>query len=277
MTNRFKLGPTHFIIPDTQCKPGQDNEQLAWIGDYVADKQPDVVVHLGDHWDMPSLSSYDRGKLKFEGRRYKHDIKAGNDAMRAFWEPIDAMNEQRRINKKKMYRPRYVFLMGNHEERIARAIESNFKEFAGEGKDPYRGGMIGYHHLYLDGWEVHNFLEPIEIDGVHYAHYFYNPMSGHPWGGQASTMLKNIGFSFTQGHRQGKQSAERHLADGTVHRGLVVGSCYLHDEDYKGPQGNHHWRGCIQKHEVRAGNYDMMEISLNFLRERYRIKRAYYY
>jgi hypothetical protein len=222
---------------------------------------------------MPSLSSYDRGKLRFEGRRYQDDINAGNLGMRKFWQPINEMNEQRRRNKKKLYNPRCVFLFGNHENRIERAIDSNFKEFAGPSKNPYSGGMIGYHHLNLHGWETHPFLEPVEIDGVQYAHYFYNPMSGHPWGGMASTMLKNIGFSFTMGHRQGKNSAERHLADGTVHRGLVVGSYYQHDEEYRGPQANHHWRGIIVKHEVRDGNYDMMEVSLDFLKQRYIIKQ----
>jgi hypothetical protein len=59
-----------------------------------------------------------------------------------------------------------------------------------------------------------------------------------------------------------------------VQRGLIVGSYYQHDEDYKGPQGNHHWRGIIVKHEVRDGNYDMMEVSMDFLRERYNIKRS---
>jgi hypothetical protein len=155
---------------------------MSWVGDYCADKRPEVIVHLGDHWDMPSLSSYDKGKLKFEGRRYKADVEAGNEGMRLFWEPINALNEQLRSNKKKLYKPRCVFLFGNHEERIERAVQSS-----GELE-----GLLGYHDLDLAGWETHNFLEPVVIDGVHYAHYFYNPMSGHPWGGMASTMLKNI-------------------------------------------------------------------------------------
>ena len=264
MSKRFKLGPKHIIIPDTQCKPGVDLMHLAWIGDYIADKRPDVIVHLGDHWDMPSLSSYDKGKLKFQGRRYNEDIEAGNHAMKLFWQPILELQEDQRRNKKKIYDPRFVFLMGNHEERIETAIQQSPEMLQ---------GTIGFEDLDLLGWEVHKFLHPVEIDGVQYAHYFYNPMSGHPWGGMTSTMLKNIGFSFTMGHRQGKNQAERHLADGTVQRGLVVGSYYSHDEEYKGPQANYHWRGIIVKHEVRDGNYDLMEVSLDFLRTRYERKQ----
>ena len=64
----------HLIIPDTQVKPGVDLNYLAWVGKYIVEKKPDVVVQIGDFADMPSLSSYDTGKKSFEGRRYKDDI-----------------------------------------------------------------------------------------------------------------------------------------------------------------------------------------------------------
>ena len=119
------------------------------------------------------------------------------------------------------------------------------------------------------GWTVHEYLTPVVLDGVHYAHYFYNPNTGRPLGGVAHTRLKNIGFSFTMGHQQGKDQAERYLSNGQVHRGLIVGSFYQHEEEYKGPQGNEHWRGCIYKHEVREGNYDIMELSIQYLMEKW--------
>ena len=46
-------------------------------------------------------------------------------------------------------------------------------------------------------------------------------------------------------------------------------NCYLHEEDYKGPQGNTHWRGIIIKHEVAGGEYDPMFVSLDYLCRRY--------
>jgi len=45
-------------------------DHLTWAGQYAVDKKPDVIVHIGDHWDMPSLSHYDKGTKSFEGRRY---------------------------------------------------------------------------------------------------------------------------------------------------------------------------------------------------------------
>ena len=63
----------HLIIPDTQCKPNNSFDHLAWAGEYAVKIKPDVIVHLGDHWDMPSLSVYDIGKKSFEGRTYHSD------------------------------------------------------------------------------------------------------------------------------------------------------------------------------------------------------------
>ena len=115
----------HLVIPDTQVKPDMPVDHLYWAGRYAAATKPDVIIHLGDHWDMPSLSSYDVGKKSFEGRRYVNDIEAGKHAMWAFMHPI--LDEQRRLrlNKKKTWNPRMVFLLGNHEQRIERAIETD--------------------------------------------------------------------------------------------------------------------------------------------------------
>ena len=81
---------THLVIPDTQIKPGVPLEHLSWIGRYIVKRKPDVIVHLGDHYDFPSLSYYDRGKLSFEGRRYKADIRAGHEALDILEGPLNA-------------------------------------------------------------------------------------------------------------------------------------------------------------------------------------------
>lgn len=252
----------HLIIPDTQCRPGVPLEHLRWLGKYIAHKQPEVIVHLGDHYDMPSLSSYDKGKKSFQGRRYQADIAAGNRGMDLLMAPIHDLNDKRRRDKKALYKPRQVFLLGNHEERIDRAIQL---------EPELLDGTIGYEHFNLKqhGWEVHDFLEPVAIDGITYSHYFYNPRTGRPYGGMISTMIKQVGYSFTQGHRQGKEIGEIQRSNGRIDRGLIVGSFYQHDEEYAGPQGNEYWRGVIMKHEVKDGNYDLMEVSLDFLRRRY--------
>lgn len=245
-------GRTHFVIPDTQVKPGGPTDHFAWIGQYIVDRNPDVVVHLGDHWDMPSLSMHDPlGSMAMEGARYENDIESGNAAMLALVAPL----------QRAKLTPEMHFLMGNHENRIERAVY----------RDPRYAGTIGSHHLNASrcGFKVHDFLQIADIDGIWYSHYFYAPNSGRPWGGTVDNRLNKIGHSFTQGHEQGCRYTSRYLANGEEQHGLVVGSCYLHDESYKGPQGNHHFRGVIVKHEVRGGAYDVMRVSLDYLCRKY--------
>lgn len=247
----------HFCIPDTQVKPGVPIDHLTAAGNYVVAKQPEVIVHLGDHFDMHSLSSYDKGTRKAEGARYQEDIEAGIRAMEAFLAPIRKYNKRKKKNKEKQYKPRMVFLLGNHEDRIMRHVNAH----------PELEGKLGYHDLKLEemGWEVVDYLKPIEIDGITYAHYFYNPNTGYAYGGKASTKLNNIGFTFVMGHQQGLDMAMKHLANGKTLRGLVAGSFYQHDEGYKGPQANDHWHGCLMLHEVKDGDYCLMELSLDYL------------
>lgn len=247
-----KVGRTHLVIPDTQVKPGVPMDHLRWIGQYIADRKPDVIIHLGDHWDMPSLSTHDPiGSLAKEGARYEADVASGNEAFDALCKPWQGGE----------YLPECHFLTGNHEQRIERAINS----------DPRYAGTIGYHHLNAArrGFTVHPFLKIASIDGVWYSHYLANPLTGRPWGGTTDNRLNKIGHSFTQGHEQTYRHGSRFLANGLEQHALICGASYLHDELYKGLQGNQHWRGIIVKHEVRDGSYDIMRVSLGYLCRRY--------
>lgn len=244
---------THLYIPDTQVKPNIDTRYLTWIGRYIADKRPDVIIHGGDHWDFPSLSSYDRGKKKFEGRRLKADIDAGNKGLKDLEAPFINIDG---------YNPEMHITLGNHEERLMRFVNDN----------PEFDGVLSYDQLYLDNWQVHDFLKPAFIDGIAYCHYFANPFTGRAYGGSATNILNKLAMSFTMGHRQIKDIAEKPLIDGRMLRGLVAGASYPHDEDYKGYQGNYHWRGIVLKTEVKNGNYCLIEVSLDYLERRYESK-----
>ena len=75
---------THLIIPDAHAMPNVSNERFTWLGKLVAEIQPDVIVDIGDWCDMESLCIYDKGKLQFEGRRYKKDVQCALDAKERF-------------------------------------------------------------------------------------------------------------------------------------------------------------------------------------------------
>jgi len=250
----------HLVIPDTQLRAQDDLKFLENIGHYIVDKQPDVIVQIGDFADMPSLSSYDVGKKSFEGRRYKSDIEAAKNGMAVLLGPLNAYNDKQRRNGKRQYHPRRVLTLGNHEDRISRAINS----------DPKLDGTLDLSDLGYEaaGWEVHPFLEVVVIDGVAYSHYFVTGVAGRP-ASTAAAQLNKKHMSCVAGHQQGRQSASAYRADGKRITSIIAGSCYEHNEDYLGPQGNNHWRGVVMLHDVSDGEFDEMYVPLDYLRKKY--------
>jgi hypothetical protein len=254
------MSKTHLVIPDVQIRDGDDTEFLTCIGRYIVAKQPDVIVNLGDFGDMPSLSSYDAGTRAFEGRRYRKDVDATKAAMDDLLGPLKRFKEKAKKNKEKQYHPKMVLTLGNHEHRINRAVNL----------DPKLDGVLSIDDLQYNesGWEVHDFLEVVVIDGIAYSHYFTSGLLGRPVT-TANACLNKKHMSCIQGHQQGLQIATSHKADGNPITCVIAGSCYEHDEDYLGPQGNKHWRGLLVLHEVNDGAFDLMPVSLKFLKDKY--------
>jgi len=255
----------HLVIPDTQVKDGVDISYLNWVGQYIVHKKPDVIVMTGDFADMPSLSSYDKGTKGFEGRRYRKDIEAAHNGMAALMAPILDYNYTQRFHKKAQYKPRMVLTLGNHENRINRAVNS----------EPILEGTISIDDLEYEkwGWEVYPFLDVVEIDGVLYSHFFPRSANGRVMQNRngaptAKLQVMREAKSCTAGHMQGLDWHAMQTQDRILY-GLIAGSCYLHDEEYLTPQGEKYWKGVIMKHGVKDGQYDPMFISLDYLRARY--------
>lgn len=251
---------THLVIPDCQIRPGDDLEFLKAIGNCIVDQKPDVVVQIGDFADMPSLSSYDVGKKAFEGRRYRADVEATQEAMSTLLGPLDEFNTKARRNKEKQYQPRRILTLGNHEGRITRVVNG----------DPKLDGTISIDDLGYEkyGWEVYDFLEPVIIDDIAYCHYFVTGVMGRPCT-SARLQLTKKHMSCISGHQQGLDIATDHRADGTRLTSVIAGSCYEHNEDYLGPQGNRHWRGLLMLREVKQGEFDLIPLSLNYVKRKY--------
>ena len=246
----------HFVIPDVQAKPGQDFSFLRKIGEYIVEKKPEKIICLGDFADMPSLSSYDVGKKAFEGRRYTKDLVAAEEAMATLLEPLWDYNARAKKNKDKQYRPEMHLTLGNHEQRIDRAINSDAK----------LEGLISYDDLpYEDcGWKVYPFLDVVVIDGIAYSHYFVSGLMGRP-ATSANAQLNKTHMSCISGHQQGLQIATGKTGDGKLIHSIIAGSCYEHNEDYLGRQGNNHWRGALMLNDVNDGDFDIMPLRISYL------------
>lgn len=245
------------IIPDTQAKPGDDLLHIEALNKYILDKRPDCIVQLGDLWDFPSLSSWDKGKKAAENKRVSEDWEIGCELVAVLmdgWEEAD-------------YFPRLVYVKGNHENRVDRYMESNPEI-----------DMLPDCLAFMEdmGWEAHEFLEPTEVNGITFCHFFPKSSKGtvtaaSSRNGAASAMaqLRNNMTTCIAGHRQGYDSAIYALTDKRL-RSEIVGSFYTHDEAYMGPHGNDYWRGVLWLNRVDGlGDYDKTEVSLGYLMERY--------
>jgi len=253
------------FLPDTQDQHGVPKDHLRAAGNYIVEKQPDHVVHIGDHWDMPSLSQYEeKGSKYWEGKAIQADLDAGYEGMEELLGPLWNHNRKRGRWKKAPYKPNLVFTRGNHEQRLDRLIHN----------EPRLDGVFSHDSFQIEkfGWTDVPFLEPIIINGVAFSHYFCNPDSvmSNPVGGTIENRLSKLGHSFAQGHEQTFKSGIKYNALGAPLRGLVCGSFYQHDEEYRGAQKNRqHWRGILYMHELEDGYFSLMEVSLDYLLREY--------
>lgn len=258
-----KEGPLRIlVIPDTQCMPGVPTNHFTALGRYTASKRPDVIVHLGDFRDMPSLSSYESAVRRArEGRCKVADIDAGNKAIELF---------ENELAKAKGYSPVKVMLEGNHDGwnehgRIGR--------YLAEHPDDQRLFELVPFLEKQCGWQVFPFLQTVEIAGVLYCHLFPYSAKGTVTGaslrmgaGSASAQVKAVMQSCTAGHKQGLDVAIYNTPVST-HRGLIAGSFYQHQDGYM--PGARFWRGVLTKTEAQDGNYGLVEVSLDFLLRKY--------
>lgn len=247
------MGKTHLVIPDSHSHPEHKNDRYTWLGHLINDVKPDTVIDIGDWFDMPSLSSYDKGKAQFEGRRYRSDLNAGIDAQNRLREVV-------RSAKRKL--PRFVRTLGNHEYRIIRALE----------RDPVLIGTIGLADLQSRdyGWEEHDFLNPVEIDGIRYCHYFTTGVKNLPVGGahQAYTLLVKEHASCIMGHTHTRDSAIQRAGDRFI-QALVVGCYQDYDADWAGPANTKWNRGVYILRNVENGQFDEEWVSIGRIKAEY--------
>ena len=256
MTEPLKI----MVIPDCQVRDGIPLDHLTWAGMAIVDYEPDVIVNIGDFADMPSLSTYEKaGSKYFEGKRYHTDIEVAKNGMAMLLAPLRAEQERLIRNKKANYTPRMVLTLGNHENRIDRAIKA----------EPILEGTISINDLGYDkDWEVYGFLKPVFINGVGFSHYWPVGVMGRP-AAMAVSIINKLHMSCVAGHQQGKQVAYGKRADGSSLCAIIAGSFYQHDEEYMDQLSNRHWRGIVILNEVIDGRFDEMFLSIDYLKRRY--------
>ena len=246
-------------------------DHLTWLGHFIVEEKPDVLVNIGDFADMQSLCHFDKGKKCFEGRRYADDCRAAQLGMQVLFAPLEAYQEQQRSDNaneawdlrysKPVYEPKLkVFLLGNHEARVDKAIE----------QDAILEGTISMQDLGYEkfGWKVIPFLQTVKIEGVNFCHYFVSGSMGRPVA-SAKSLLQKKHQSCVMGHTQQRDIAFDYRADGKQITALFTGAYYEGHHDYLGPQGNVHFRGVWMLKDVVDGEFEAVPYTLEELRRRY--------
>lgn len=247
------------VIADTQVDNDSPLDHLAALSRYIWKHKPNTIVHIGDHWDFPSLSSYASG-LEREGRRLRDDLDGGMRALDIIFEYV---NERNRSAKKVPYTPNKRFIMGNHEHRLKRFINDH----------PFLDGLVDLDFIIESkGWTVNQYLDPLWVDDICFIHYLPNPESSRAIGGSIENKLNKFPHSFVHGHQQKHQYGRRQNLMGKPHFGACAGSFYMHDEGYRGAN-NTEIRGFLhlKNFENRYGfsDYDSEFVSLERLLKQY--------
>lgn len=248
------------VIADTQVSPESDVSHIEALSKYIWEHKPAHIVHIGDHWDFPSLSFYAK-QVDKEGQRLVNDLQAGADSLGM----VMAYSEERLLKAKgkAVYAPELHFCTGNHEVRLFRMLESN----------PHLLGLVDLPKMISKaGWQYHDFLKPVIINDVVFRHYLVNPQTGKPVGGGIENKLNKTQYSFVHGHQQQYQYARRQNTLGRPHFGVCAGSFYITDEKYRAYEnteirGFTHMRSFTNRYGYT--DFDVEFVSLERLMENY--------
>lgn len=247
-------------IPDAHARPGESLRRFGDLGRLVDSLRPEAIVCVGDWWDLPALSRYDRGRRAAEGRRWLADRDAGARAMDAFREPWAGAR----------YRPQMVFLHGNHEARADEIGESS----------PELAGAVGTAALEVEswGWEVHPFGAIVDVHGYAVSHFLPSGIMGRGISGvmiARSIVTKSL-CSGAMGHSHLAGAHTETDALGRRLQGLSLG-CYV--DPAEPPEGwnrqtKRFWAsGCYLTHHQAPGYGDPEWWGFHRIRKSFRRKR----
>ena len=249
------------LVPDPHAHPDHHNNRADWLGRYILATKPTIVVNIGDAADMPSLSSFDKGKGSFSGANYEKDINAHLDFQDRMWQPIKASK------RKQPYR---IVHEGNHEQRLKRVLEYD-PHLAGE-----KFGLSFNNYQFKE-----NYHEVIEYEGgtpgintiedIVFAHFFISGVMGRAIGGlnHASSLLNKNFQSSVQGHSHLLDYSVKTTSNGKKIMGLVGGVYQDYESVWAGNVNKLWWSGLCHLRNVKDGAFDLETISIESLKKEY--------
>ena len=238
------------VVADPQTDATTPTAHLEALGRYIWEHKPGTIVHIGDHWDFPALSSYASQK-EIEGARLADDLRGGEEAFKKI---MAYTNEKNRTSHRPAYAPVKHFCKGNHENRLERYISQNIILEGLIDIDSFIGSQ---------GFTVHQMCVPLFVQEVCFIHYLENSQSGRPVGGSIDNKLNKFPHSFVHGHQQFYQFGRRQNLLGKPHFGVCAGSFYMHDEGYRG-SNNTEVRGFVHLKSY-TNRYGYADFDVDFM------------
>lgn len=250
---------TVLLIPDTHAMPGDNLNRFDGLMALLngRDVKLDKVVHIGDLWDFESLCTHDMNSPHWYQRSLSKDIEAGFAALDKIVSIAYACGTSD-----------IEFIEGNHEDRYNkwmasdnRLLTSDFPKTVHQLIKTYRAPVkINFH----------KFLQPANIYGAIFQHYFVSGVMGRPQGGEhhANNLLKSQHSSCVCGHSHLLSTATRTKADGSKLHALV-GGCFVDPNGefaYAKAAKKLWWNGVHLLHFYAPGEFDVESISLERLK-----------
>lgn len=245
------------LIGDAHDSPAlSDKTRFERMGKWVADRQFQMLVQIGDFCTLDSLSRHAApGTKSFADLpSYKQDLESLDEALCNLDLGLSGWDGKK------------IITLGNHEDRSARYEDSN----------PQLAGIVTaqLHDVFRShGWRIVPFGEITFIEGVGLSHAAINTM-GKPYGGKTadSRTGNDTVFSFIHGHTHQRVVAPSAKIGPMGHVDVVSIGCSLpqnHVEDYArhGPSG---WWWGVSSATLQAGRImDLSFSSMDDLERRY--------
>lgn len=173
------------VIADSHLTPEKPAEYLwAALGRYCLKTRPDYIVHLGDVADFDSQAWLIKNRGSYTLEQELHQVKRCLEALHG---PINEYNVIQRAMKKKMYRPKCLLTLGNHD------VRNNMTDVA----DLFESF----------GWTVVDYLHPVQIENITFAHCMSKGLSDN-FCTTAQELIENWHGNIVVGHGHHKDFFE---------------------------------------------------------------------
>lgn len=253
------------VVGDAHVDEHQTLNRFDWLGQLIVDELPDQVILMGDFLTLNCFSAWDLNKRQLmEGRRRSNELKAGNWALDFMLAPLTRLQEEQRRNKKKIYKPKLIYVEGNHEDRETRYLESK-PELIGtvDYKKSLRLAARGFIHV--------PYRKYYQVYGVGFTHVPIAENNKPIYGaGIMTRALQMHAGSVVFAHTHAlKLQGERLHGSSLYKQAFNCGCFYEHEEKWNEDAKKDYWKGVSLLEIYDEGEFDVSPISMEQLKRRY--------